>query len=67
MTLDLVLEPCDYMVSNDDGDCVPGIIDHGGKTGWRFGLLFMKKFITIYDIKNNKLGFVRAEQNKKIE
>ncbi len=51
------------MVYDNDGYCVPGILDHGNNEGWSFGINFLRKFITIYDIKNNKLGFVRADQS----
>ena len=67
--MDLTLEPKDYMISPvyseiDDGtpkgaDCIPGFGDHGTQFGWNLGILFLKKFVLIYDFKNDKLGFVR--------
>ncbi len=73
LTLDLTLEPEDYMINSkeneiDDGkgqgmDCVPGFGDHGTQYGWNLGILFLKKFVLIYDFKNDKVGFVRANND----
>jgi hypothetical protein len=70
LTVDLTLTPEDYMInlsenSIDDGikdNCVPGFNDHGTQYGWNLGILFLKKFLIIYDFKNEKLGFVRSNQ-----
>jgi hypothetical protein len=66
-TIDLTLEPKDYMVdieadeeSTDKNYCLPGFVDNGMEHGWSFGILFIKKFFMIYDFKNEKIGFVRA-------
>jgi hypothetical protein len=54
--------------SIDDGktngmDCVPGFGDHGTQYGWNFGIMFMKKVMIFYDFKNDKLGFVRSNND----
>jgi hypothetical protein len=73
LTVDLTLEPQDYMINStensiDDGsgkglDCIPGFGDHGTQYGWNLGILFMKKFVLIYDFRNDKIGFVRANND----
>jgi hypothetical protein len=66
-TLDLTIEPSDYMISSDvdkEGNtCVPGFVDHGTQYGWSFGIMFLKKFIIAYDFYEEKIGFVRANND----
>lgn len=53
--------------SIDDGsqkdNCVPGFGDHGTEYGWNLGILFLKKFVLMYDFKNDRLGFVRSNND----
>ncbi len=73
LTVDVTLEPADYMInanenSIDDGssegmNCVAGIGDHGTQYGWNLGILFMKRIVMIYDFKEDRLGFVRANND----
>jgi hypothetical protein len=66
-TLDLTIEPKDYMVTTDKdkqgNSCVPGFMDHGTEYGWTFGIGFLKTFIMVYDIYNEKVGFVRSNND----
>lgn len=65
LTVDLTLEPKDYMVTSVEqgGKCIPGFGDHGTQYGWNLGILFLKRFIVVYDFKSEKLGFVRHREN----
>jgi hypothetical protein len=68
LTVDLTLLPEDYMINlaensivdANSNNCVPGFGDHGTQYGWNLGILFLRKFVMIYDFKINKLGFVRS-------
>jgi len=68
LTVDLTLLPEDYMINLADNsivdgsqnNCIPGFGDHGTQYGWNLGILFLKKFVMIYDFKNDRLGFVRG-------
>jgi hypothetical protein len=66
-TLDLTIEPSDYMVSADidkqGNSCIPGFVEHGTQFGWSFGIMFIKKWIVVYDFYNEKLGFVRSNND----
>jgi len=66
-TLDLTIEPSDYMTTSDvdkEGNtCVPGFIDHGTQFGWSFGIMFLRKWLIVYDFYNEKLGFVRSNND----
>ena len=63
-TLDITIEPKDYMVTTDKdkqgNTCVPGFLDHTTQYGWTFGIGILKTFLIVYDIHNDKLGFVRS-------
>jgi hypothetical protein len=66
LTVDVTLEPEDYMVRNNSEDdsahgCIPGFGDHGMQYGWNLGIIFLKKVTMIYDFEREKLGFVRAK------
>jgi hypothetical protein len=60
-TVDFTLEPIDYVTYDDSGNCVPGVAEHNHDRGWAFGIIFLRKFLMIYDIGNERLGFVRAK------
>lgn len=63
----LTLEPKDYMINdyerNDGNICVPGFGDTGTNYGWSFGIMFIRKFVMVYDFQRERLGFVRATEN----
>lgn len=69
-TVEVTLEPSDYMInihenSIDDGSsgdlsCRPGIADHGTQYGWNLGIMFMKKLVILYEFEEDRLGFVRS-------
>ena len=72
-TVNLTLEPADYMITInqntidlEDGkekNCVPGIGDTGNQFGWNLGIMFLRRFMMIYDFKNEKIGFVRTNND----
>lgn len=66
--LTLTLEPEDYMINTNelgiDGDdtemnCIPGFGTTGTQFGWNLGIMFMKKFLIAYDFEEERMGFVR--------
>jgi hypothetical protein len=72
-TVEVTLEPSDYMVnihenSIDDGssqgmNCRPGFGDHGTQYGWNLGIMFMKKLVILYEFEEDRLGFVRSNND----
>jgi hypothetical protein len=66
-TIDLTIEPSDYMITSEvdkqGNSCVPGFVSHGTQYGWNFGIMFLKKFVMVYDFYNEKIGFVRADND----
>jgi hypothetical protein len=56
----MTLNPWDYMVVDKEYACEPGFGDHGTNYGWNLGVMFLKRFIMVYDFQNSKVGFVRS-------
>jgi hypothetical protein len=67
-SVELTLKPEDYLVkdnsttdqNSEEDNYVVGIGDHKTDYGWNFGILFLKKFMVVYDFKDDKVGFVRV-------
>lgn len=60
-TLELTLSPEEWMVNDsEDSKCSPGIQDHKLDSGWSFGILFMKRFLIMYNFNKSQIGFVRS-------
>ena len=65
-SIELILRPEEYMLNNhsyEEGSCRVGITDHHTDYGWNFGIMFLKKFMVIYDFKDSFIGFVRAKNS----
>ncbi len=69
LTVDLTLIPQDYMInknsnsiSDDESkdNCVPGFGNNGLDMDWQIGIMLLRKFVMIYDFKNDRVGFVRT-------
>lgn len=60
------MTPDDYVLHfKIDGvdDCVIGIVPDTLDTGWTLGQVFLRAFYTLFDRDNNRIGFVRSNQN----
>ena len=67
LTIDLVIEPSDYMFNDEEGNCASGFGDHGEESGWTLGIMFIKKFLMIYDVGKERIGFVRVKESNILE
>lgn len=59
-SVELILRPEDYFEKDGEENCSPGVLDHKEDQGWSFGIMFLKRFLVLYNFKENQLGFARA-------
>lgn len=60
------MTPEDYVLHfKIDGvdDCVIGIVPDTLDQGWTLGQVFLRSFYTLFDRDNNRIGFVRSNQD----
>lgn len=62
-SIELTLTPDEYMFGITEEDCTPGILDHQTDYGWNLGIIFLRRFMVMYNFKVGQLGFVRVRKD----
>ena len=65
-TIQLEIEPSIYM-RQFGKQCLPALVAMNGKSGWVFGTMLMHKFITIFDVDKERIGFGLSPMHDDLE